>query len=192
MRRLACLCAAIVIGAPGTFAQSKPYALPAAASEGTSVVNHVPNVMVLMDEGGTVPSEPAATCDNRVDGNSKSTAGFHLEHYFAGAKDTFDQKVSVLRQYMGVKQAVQLEAADTPVVTETLDGLEAAYAVVKRTCVQDTHPSATRIEYHARLIRGTMYADLIVQMYAADPDAARKYVREMVQKIGALNFASVK
>jgi hypothetical protein len=171
---------------------TKAYALPAAATDVSSVAGNVPNFMVTMDEGGAVPSEPGATCDNRPNGNSAGTAGFHLEHYYPGAKDTFDQKVLVLRQYMGLKQAVQGEAGPAAVVLETLDGAEAAYFVATRQCVQDAHPTATRVHYQVRLIRDTTYADITVDLYAANVDPARKYAREIMQKIGILNYASIK
>ena len=148
--------------------------------------------MVTMDEGGAVPSEPGATCDNRPDGNSQSTAGFHLEHYYAGAKDTFDQKVAVLGQYMGLKPAVQGAAGAAAVVLETLDGAEAAYFVAPQQCVQDAHPTATRVHYQVRLIRDTTYADITIDLYASSVDPARRYAREIMQKIGALDYASVK
>jgi len=173
-------------------AQTKAYTLPGAATDPSSIVSNVPNFMVSMDEGGTVPSEPKATCDNRATGNSRSTAGLHLEHYFAGAKDVFDQKVGVLRQYMGLKQAVQGAAGSSAVVMETLDGSEAAYVITSRPCIEDANPSATNVEYHVRLIRDTTYADIIITMYAATPDTARKYAREMLQKIAAVDYASVK
>ena len=190
MTRLACVLVAIGIGMPGLLAQTKTYALPAVATDGASIVNNVPGFMVMMEEGGSVPSEPASTCDDRADGNSKSNAGFHLEHYFA--KDAFDQKVGFLRQYIGLKQAVQAKAGQATVVMETLGAFEAAYIVAKQPCVEDAHPSATRVEYHSRLIRDMTYADLEVTIYAAGPDPARKYVREMIQKIEALDYGSVK
>lgn len=80
-------------GAMAAPAQTRTYALPALATEGQSTVMNVPGFMVLMDEGGTVPSDATATCDNQPDGNSSSSVGFHLEHYFADAKDIFDLKV---------------------------------------------------------------------------------------------------
>lgn len=170
---------------------SNAHALPGVARSATSTVMNVANFMVTMDEGGSVPSEPGATCDNRPDGNSAGTAGFHLEHYFPDARITFDQKVAVLRQYMGLKQGVQGEAGSATVVSETLDGAEVAYFIVNGPCVQDVHPTATRVSYHARLIRDTTYADIAIVMFAASPDAARKYAREVIQKIGVLDYASV-
>jgi len=195
------LASAVVIAAligshPGSVTAAQPtshaYALPGIAVDATSTVMNVPNFMVTMDEGGRIPSEPGATCDNRPDGNSAGNAGFHLEHYFADAKVTFDQKVGVLRQYMGLKQGVQQEAGSAAVVSETLAGAEVVYFIVKGECVQDAHPTFTRVSYHARLIRDTTYADIAIVMYAFSPDAARKHAQEMIQKIGALNYASVK
>jgi hypothetical protein len=152
----------------------------------------VPGVMVLMDEGGTLPSEAAATCDNRADGNSKSTAGFHLEHYFEGTKIVFEQKATLLKDQMSLRQAAQAEAGEAKVVMESLDGLEAAYAVVSQPCIGDAHPSATRIDYFARVLRGTTYADITVKLYARGAEPARAYVREIVRKIGAIDYASIK
>lgn len=192
MTALAGLLFAIAAGAMAAPAQTRTYALPASATEGSSVVNNMPDFMVVIDEGGTVPSDATATCDNRPDGNSRSTAGFHLEHYFAGAKATFDQKVTILREHMSLRQAAQAEAGEAKVVMESLDGLEAAYAVVTQACVGDARPAATRIDYYARLIRGTTYADITVRLYAPGPDPARTYAREIVRKIGALDYASVK
>lgn len=192
MTTLAGLLVALAAGALAAPGQTKIYALPAAATDANSVVSNVPEFMVVMDEGGTLPSDAAATCDNRTDGNSKSTAGFHLEHYFAGAKAVFDQKVTILRDHMSLRQAAQAEAPDAKVVTESLDGLEAAYAVVAQTCVQDARPSATRIDYYARLIRGSTYADITVRLYAPTPAQARAYAQEIARKIGSINYASVK
>jgi hypothetical protein len=186
------VCACVAAGAISAVAQTKIYALPTAATEGTSVVSNLPDFMIVVDEGGTLPSDPAATCDNKADGNSKSTGGFHLEHYFTPAKVVFDQKVTVLRDHMPLRQAAQAESGDAKVVTESVDGLEAAYAVVTQTCVGDARPSATRIDYYARMIRGTTYADITVRLYAPDPGKARAYASEMARKIGALNYASVK
>ncbi len=182
------LIAAAPMAAPS---QMKIYALPAAATEGNSVVNNMGDFMLIMDEGGTLPSDAGATCDNRTGGNSKSTAGFHLEHYFEGAKDSFAVKVSILRAQT-VRQAAEAEAGEARVVADSLDGLEAAYAVVAQACIQDARPSATRIDYYARLIRGTTYADIRVSLYAPGPEPARAYAREIVGKIAALNYASVK
>jgi hypothetical protein len=171
---------------------TKAWALPAVAADPTSTVMNVPSFMVSMDEGGSIPSEPAATCDDKPGGNSAGSAGLHLEHYFADAKVTFDQKVGLLRQYMTLKQGVQSDAGSAAVIVETLDGAEAAYFIAKGDCIQDAHPSATRVRYYARLIHDTTYADITIAMYAMTPDAARKYAREMLQKIGGLNYASVK
>lgn len=171
---------------------AKTHVLPAIATDATSNVSNMPNFMVLLDEGGTVPSEPKATCDNRAAGNSRSNAGVHLEHYFPDAKATFDQKVGVLRQYMGLKQAAQSEAGSAPVVFETIDGAEAAYFVATGPCIQDANPASSQVSYMVRVIHDTTYADIRVTMYAASPDAARKYAREMLQKISALNYAALK
>lgn len=180
-------------GSPVISAQSaKTRVLPAAATDGTSSVSNVPNFMVVLDEGGSLPSEPKATCDNSASGSFKSTAGVHLEHYFADAKTTFDQKVGVLRQYMGLKQAAESEAAGAPVVAEAMTGGEAMYFVTTHQCVQDANPSSTQVSYLMRVIHDTTYAEIRVTMYAASPDAARKYAREIAQKISALDYASLK
>ena len=188
--------AALLLPTPGSSVVSaqaaKTHVLPSAATEGTSNVSNVPNFMVLLDEGGTVPSEPKATCDNSASGSFKSNAGLHLEHYFPEAKTTFDQKVSVLRQYMGLKQAAESEAAGAPVVAEAMDGAEAMYFVATRPCVQDANPTSSQVSYMVRVIHDTTYADIRITMYAASPDAARKYAREMMQKIGTLNYAAMK
>lgn len=181
----------IAAGPVAASSQTKTYALPAAATEGSSVVNNMGDFMLIMNEGGTLPSDAGATCDNRADGNSKSTAGFHLEHYFAGAKDVFAQKVSILRGQT-VREAAQAEAGEAKVVPDSLDGLEAAYVIVAQPCIGDARPSATRIDYYARLIRGTTYADITVRLYAPGPEPARGYAREIAKKIEALNYAAVK
>lgn len=156
---------------------TKAYALPGAVTDATSIVSNLPNFMVSMDEGGTVLNEPKATCDNRADPNGK--AGLHLEHYFADAKVVFEQKAGVLRQFP-IKQDLQNEAGSAAVVSEILDGAEAA------------NPNTTRVKYHARLFRDTTYAEISIDMSAVGPDTPRKYAREMMQKIGALNYSSVK
>lgn len=173
-------------------AATKAYALPAAATEPTSFVSNVPDSMLSLNEGGSVPSEPAATCDNRTDGNSPSGVGVGLQHYYPAAKGMFDQIVGVLRQYGGVAKEAQIEAGSAAVVSETLRGAEAAYYFETRECIQDAHPTATRILYRARLIQATTLVDISVKMHAKNPDAARKYATEMMQKIAALNYTAVK
>jgi len=190
---------------PVVGAQTKTsHALPASATEVTSMASNVPNFMVTLDEGGTVPSEPKATCDGLAASmSSASTVGLHLEHYFPAAKDVFDQKATVLRQYMGVKTAVQAESntkvmgsddapAVSAIVVETLDAMEAAYFVRTTPCVENANPKATMVYYQVRLMRDATYADIIVRLYAAGPDPARKLAREIMQKAAALNYAALK
>ncbi len=170
---------------------TKAYALPGAATDPSSVVSNVPNFMVSMAEGGTVPGENKATCDNRADSGS---AGFTLQHYFA--KDPFEQMAGVLRP-ISLRRSIQDEAGAAAVVSDTPDGVEAVYYIVTGVCSPDigtppVNPTASRIVYQARLFRDTTYATFEVRMSAVGPDIPRKYVREMIQKIGALDYASIK
>jgi hypothetical protein len=196
MRVLVLACAASACSGAMAQMSSKARLLPASATEATSIVSNVPDFMVLMDEGGKVPGDPKAACDNRA---HPGVAGLHLEHYFAGAGPTFEQKVGILRQHMGLKQAALGEAGAATVVMETLDGAEVAYFVVTLVCPND--PSAlersvnardVKVHYLTRLIKGTTYADIRVEMQAPNPDAARKFTREILQKIGTIDFSSVK
>lgn len=172
---------------------TKAYALPGAATDPSSIVSNIPNFMVSMAEGGTVPGENKATCDNRADSGS---AGFTLQHYFA--KDPFEQLAGVLRP-ITLTQSIHDEAGAATVVPDTVDGAEAVYFLIKSVCgppdmggPPPANPTSSRIVYQARLFRDTTYATFEVRMSAVGPDIPRKYVREMIQKIGALDYASVK
>lgn len=53
-------------------------------------------------------------------------------------------------------------------------------------------PRVIRARYHARLSRDTTIADVTIVTYATGPDSARTFARERIQKIGAVDHASVK
>ena len=93
---------------------------------------------------------------------------------------------------MAQNEAAQAEGAKPAVVTETTDGADVAYFVTTRPCVMDKNPKSTSVDMFARLIHDTTYADVAIRMFAANPDAARTYLREMLQKVGTLDYASIK
>lgn len=184
---------------------NKNYALPADATEVENVVANVPNVMVTLDEGGTVPSEAKSTCDNRPGGSFKSTAGLNLGHYFAGGKAGFDQQVAAYQAMGGyLKAAVGEEwgkfTADSPpgfirksaVTFETLGGASAAYFTVTLACVENANPTSTQTYYYAQSSQDSNWLLVTINMYAAGPDTARKYAQEIIQKVKALDYASLK
>jgi hypothetical protein len=172
---------------------TKAYCLPSEATDIKSIVlANDPKFMVSIAEGGAVPSEAKATCSNNhaMPGN----AGLVLQRYFA--KDVFEQLAGALRS-ITLTQSIHDEAGAATVVPDTVDGAEAAYFLVKTVCGPDmgippANPTSSRIVYQARLFRDTTYATFEVRMSAVGPDIPRKYVREMIQKIGALDYASVK
>lgn len=181
---------------------AKARALPDGATAVTSNAADVPAFMVSLTEGGSLPSEAKATCDNRAAGSFQSTAGLILEHYYPDAKAVLEQKV----QYMpGIKATAQSEydqaetASSNPrfirksgLAFETIDGAQGAYYTVTAGCVEDANPASTKVYYLARLVQDATYADIRVEMYASSPDSARTQVRAIMQKVKTLNYASLK
>jgi hypothetical protein len=147
--------------------------------------------MILLDEGGGVPSEIKSTCDNLPAGNSKSTVGIHLEHYLPDAKMVFDQKVAVAK-LTTTKDLALGEAGSMPIVVEVIDGADAAYFVTKGPCIQDTNPTSNKIDLFVRLMRGTTFADIRVSVFAANVDPARKFAKEMLARVSTLDYSTIK
>ncbi len=58
------------------------HALPSNATEVANTVSNTPGFMVMLLEGGTVPSETKSTCDRKTDGIFKSSTGFAQQHYY--------------------------------------------------------------------------------------------------------------
>ena len=179
-------------GAAASAQSRKPSVLPGAATDTTSTASRAATLMVVIEERGTLASEPKATCDNQPSGgNFNGSVNLHLEHYLPDGKMVFDMKVGTLHQTT-VKQLAENDADSAKVVAETIDGAEVAYFTTTTGCVQDVNPTSTKVDLFAHLIRDTTYAEIRISMFAATPDAPRKYLREMVQKIAALDYASIK
>jgi hypothetical protein len=166
---------------------TKAYCLPSGATDIKSLVlANDPKFLVSISEGGAVPGDAKATCDNRA---VPGSVGLVLQHYFA--KEVFEQMAGVLRP-ITLTQSIHDEAGAATVVPDTVGGAEAVYFLIKSVCGPSdmggpppVNPTSSRIVYQARLFRDTTYATFEVRMDAVGPDIPRKYVQEMMQKIPA-------
>jgi len=200
---------ALLPGGSAAYAQgsSKNFALPAGTTDVENIVSNVPNFQASLTEGGTVPSEAKSTCDNRADGSFKSTVGLNLAHYFAGGKSGLDQQVAAYQAMGGFLKMAVGEAHDkveaeaqgrrpfvrkSAVTFETVGGASAGYFTVTYGCVQDANPASTVTYYTAHSTQDSNWLIVSIQMYAAGPDLARKYALEILQKVKALDYASLK
>jgi hypothetical protein len=78
------------------------------------------------------------------------------------------------------------------VTFETVGGASAGYFTVTYGCVQDANPTSTVTYYTAHSTQDSNWLIVSIAMYAAGPDLARKYALDILQKVKALDYASVK
>ncbi len=182
------------------------YALPANATEIVNTVSNTPGYMLMLSEGGSVPSDGKSTCDGNADGAFKSSTGFSLQHYYD--KEQLSQMSSAYASFGGMKGMFTKSVEDRyndyekgmhpgPVQkkgklqTEELQGALVSYFMVTYGCVQTSNPTATIIICMAMLLTDADYAQISNEIYSSDIGVARKYTEETIIKIKALNYEKV-
>ncbi|HUP91992.1 MAG TPA: hypothetical protein VM074_07065 [Solimonas sp.] len=208
--RIKLLCLACVPLLVQAQMSSTNYALPGSAREVTALVmpSGAPGNFALT-QGGVVPSQAAATCDNRADSSTyRSDVGFVLERYAGDGLQNLQNKVEAYKMIgsfaVTARQEYDQVGADPtdagrtrflkkgPFSTETNGGAEAATWSVTESCFQEAKPTATHQYYNARLVGDGTWLDIRISMYADSPDQARKYASEVIAKVRKLDYTSVK
>ncbi len=184
------------------------YALPSEATEVANTVSNTPGYMVMLTEGGMVPSEIKSTCDGKSDGIFKSSTGLSLQHYYdkqqlqqmSGAYASMGGlKSFFIKNMQGGYDNAESGMNPGPILKKSkvevgeLQGAVVSYYTITYGCIQNDNPdaTATKIIYNAMLLTDNDYLIITNEIYSANADKARKYAEEIMSKVKALDYGKV-
>lgn len=184
------------------------YALPSDATEVSNNINNTPGFMLILSEGGTVPSDSKSTCDGEVNGTAKSSTGLSLQHYYdkqqlqqtsaayasmGGMKAMFIK--SMEEKYNNFENGMQPGPIQKKGKLETgeLQGAVVSYFIVTYGCIQEDGKTtaATKVIYDAMLLTDSDYLLITNEVYSASIDKAKKYAEEIIAKVKKLDPGKV-